>query len=827
MALNTSLCDHASPTPLPSELVACVFVWLDTGSFLQAIQTCRQFRDSANRVVLCHHLASTPGSKKDVLDNDQLSNAELLAILRHRAYKNLYGSSLTADRHDNVSRHNINPLGSAISGLDGTYVSASVSLRGGRDIRQYGMKTVTCELKETIESVFPHHPNILLLSQQERYVTVVASGEDPSELLVSSETQDDIESDDDDGSGSGKVPSFESLASVEDRLKHLNEKPDLNAEIEQPRQRTRRRERARYAIIRYDIYSPKDSTVFLLDPWWSDLVPRDLAVHGAHHCAIVWDRNGPQSSHDAVIIMYKLFSRWGISITCGGALIYPKGSSRPVSFPDTGHSSTQDETSTHPSRIAFYKQGKRLKLYEEGSVVPFDTINSGATFEQESWIPSNIVKYPDFSVKIDTPFFAMHESRSRYCVRDHLCLGICKDNEHQPKLNGDGHPQVRTGFEHDLCIIRSYQRLRIDDCARHGHRTDLSSMSPINADNVTIAAYLTGWTRLDTTVAGKDAVAVSERGTRIAIAQWSKVLVYPVEPYALIDDNSSFHLPRKKGGKLEKKAMYDHKAGRKEGRASVGHDYYRRTFDERSGFMVAVIEPIELDLDGAIAHKMTWKAPKRYRNKKSHQHSSSGENAPACERHPETTDLVTRCEPASVAELQADTPSSEISSPLAVIRDKDEVDTMPRMVRTIAAPFADESTSSEPNIASSSHQLQSETDQPQTPLQQTNITPDTSLNTSPDTTATTGTATTTNTNINTSPNAHAKTKASTDSTPTQSEDHDDNSNEELVRTDENECEITENELVILTDRGISVWTLGPGTARRRTRSILQTSRYGL
>lgn len=571
---------------LPDELTSQVLLSASTPTFIQLIRTCKKFYTCArqNRNLLIHHLRQIPGDKTKLQDG-QLDNHGLFLLLRQRAVNTLNGVNFTANMHEHVARSvSIDPKASSVGGLDAEYVRMALSFRDSLDIRQYTNHGV---IKEKIKQIATPHVKILKLVQWGRFVSVLCSWP----ARKDDELDDASDSEDSDS---------ETEMLVKEPLP-----PTVNAHL----QRTQRRLKSRndrlitiiksdfnYRIIHFDVYTMEDSRVMEIIPP-PDSVPRDFAVHNCSLCAILWDKETPgnRPTEDASVLTYTIDARMG-------DIVYEQKTVWPKANKPTRTSSESDDDDDAPEQlpesIAFFKEGRRIKMYDAGGIVPYQTF-SASTTQYDQYASTNVISFEGFTVHVDTPFYGTHTTQlddlnqQSYCFQHHLCLGIASLN--LPNHVGDDEVRI-------LCVLRSQNRYYPESC---DHRVNFSRMTHVSANNSTIVARLWGWEPLHTNLSGKETVAVSPGGTRIAIAMWNKVLVYPLNPKVLCDeavvDSSDDEAPKPRRKRKKPQNPWEKPCT----------DYYLRKKDKNLlGWKIAELRPIVLDLQGAVAHKMSWSAAK-------------------------------------------------------------------------------------------------------------------------------------------------------------------------------------------------------------------------
>lgn len=584
-------------TGWPHLVLENLFLTVSTPTFIQLIKSSKELRDFAihHRPVLLHHLRRIPGDKADLV-NTQRSNEFLLHRLGQRAANCLYGVNFTANMTEYLVKDvTLVPGACAISGLEADYVRMALVFKNNADIRQY---TAECVIKERITQV--PALKIIKLTQWQRYVSVLCrmSKDDPEDESLDEDTHD-------------SNPESDTDADVGDRL-HSILRPTAHHRLMRQHYRDNeckigRKKRlapckTTYLICHYDIYTLEDSQTYEIEGYL-DYTPRDLAVHSQRCCAVLWDKDTPDgrpTKHATLMCYSASQQQLYYPVTYDARKLWLKdksGSRRSSNASDVNTSSDNDDL---PDRLAtgieFFKNGERLKIYDTGGVVPFNIVNVRSV-DYDSYAATNVLDFLDCSFHVDTPFFGTHvrytaSEDTDKCVRTHLCLGVATLDLADESDWEEKETRV-------LCILRSQTKSYSEDCK---HNIDLQKMHHIGSNNATVVARLWGFEEMHTSLTGKNVVAISPGGTRIAIAMWNKVYVYALNPKVLcdevvVDEADDDNVKRKKRNKT--KRPWERRAT----------DYYDRVKDTNiMDFNIAILEPIVLDLEGAVAHKMNWSA---------------------------------------------------------------------------------------------------------------------------------------------------------------------------------------------------------------------------
>jgi len=555
---------------LPFEVLQQILHVSTTPSFLQLSLTCRKLFGVAaeSREVVLHHLHLIPGLKLG-LDDAAISTRDLFLILRQRAASHLYGANFTADaREFYFSRGTLDPRASYLA-LSPDYMNISLVLKNSLTLRIYGGH---CRLKDRIESPYAdgrgkilkvvhkgHTISILYAWSPELDHTAVADDHPPS--LKGSTKHILIE---------GEVPPVEGpVDSSPSKSRHL--KNWSGSEV-------------KYHLIHYNIYNNNPPAFFSIpspDPSRM-LVPVDLAVYNRLKCAILWDVQGclcPTTQAEVVVYKSERLPRYEEG-TYTAQVMFPYV--KPNTQPDANEAKRKSCLDLKPSALSFSLEGRKLKLYIPGAAVPYGILSTLDV--QRNAAPeftfANEVRISGYAWKVDTPFYGMHETiptsqGQSECVKTLLSLGTTAIGK---EMTG---PSI-------LCIIQDKRRDGFDDCR---HTVELDSIPLVRRESgLSVVARLWGWRAQSSTLTGLETVAISKKGTRIAISDWDRVLVWSLEPRALceeVDDLDSDNEQRRQAADAMK--------------------YYDRVEDEELGCFVVELKPIVLKLDGAVARKMVWR----------------------------------------------------------------------------------------------------------------------------------------------------------------------------------------------------------------------------
>ena len=542
---------------LPPEVLQHILLCSTTPSFLQLISTCRKLYElAAKREIVLYHLYQVPGIKLGLELNDHsVSTSELFLLLRQRASSHLYGVNFSADCQLYRCRNgSIDPTASFLAtGTD--YIDICLVLRESLKVRLYGGR---CSCKEQLDSPYADGKGKVRCVQQRKHTISVLYSWTP-------ESEDDVDVDEQGGlRGSTKnvvLGTVDESIGLLERSSHHRHRH--NRWASSPTQ---------YHLLHYHAYT-SDPPVFFNIPPYKNLIPVDLAVSSRLQCAILWDEEGSHvcPTESATVILY----------SCERLPRHEMGTYTAREIPSAGNVEGEELKMFigKARKIAFFKDGRRLKLYSPGSYVPFNVLSTS-----QSYSPSNQISLHDITWNVDTPFFAKHESLvdqrdgARVCLTVHLSLATTWLN----------HTQI-------LCILKNTEKIDWDDCT---HVVDLESMphsSPIAAPAV--VARLWGLQESHTNLAGPEMVATSIRGTRVAVSMWNKIAVWSLDPGILCEDWQE-----------EQPTATMHEEEPIRGRRyAESYEYYEKVQDSKLSNKIVELKPIVLDLGDAVARKMAWR----------------------------------------------------------------------------------------------------------------------------------------------------------------------------------------------------------------------------
>ena len=141
--MSTSSLDLLS---LPREVLSTIFLHLSTPSFLQTSLTCRILFTTAaeSRNVLLHHLNNVPGIKLGLSDH-ALTTLDLFQLLRQRASEHLYGAHFRANCRSLQLRNGTLDARASCLAESTDYFNISLALQQSLAIRHYGCDCVLKE----------------------------------------------------------------------------------------------------------------------------------------------------------------------------------------------------------------------------------------------------------------------------------------------------------------------------------------------------------------------------------------------------------------------------------------------------------------------------------------------------------------------------------------------------------------------------------------------------------------------------------------------------------------------------------------------------------
>jgi hypothetical protein len=178
-----------------------------------------------------------------------------------------------------------------------------------------------------------------------------------------------------------------------------------------------------------------------------------------------------------------------------------------------------------PVKVAFTEHGWDLKCYAAGFSVPSFRLDTIDRATNDEWAIGKI-HIGSYDFLVDNPFYAKHENDNdgtgrRRCTITYLALGITKT--------------FGTIDESRLaaCIIRAHRTLSYTTCS-HLVDLDINFRTLLRFE---VVGRLWGYNQAPVTSL-PGVVAYSRNGSRIAIADWDKILVWALNGEALADGNT-------------------------------------------------------------------------------------------------------------------------------------------------------------------------------------------------------------------------------------------------------------------------------------------------
>ena len=519
---------------LPTEILVHILRNLTTPSFIQTILTCHHlFRlAAASRDVILHHLHQVAGIKLGL--EDQTDTAALFLILRQRAAASLYGANFRADCQDfSFQDGTLDPSASCLA--DSTEdIDLSLVMKESNVVRHYGaLEGNKCMLTDHTppydhEIGRPVHvvhwkSTISILYERER--------RRPTPCPVCNERSKFHpyiihDSSHDEGESPGSVEMVYCLVHYST---WMNDRPDL-----------------------FHVPTPQSMITRIRGQPSGTLVPLHLTVRSRLKCAILWGEpvKSDANIHPSFVVNPKSSPSQILLYTCDRlpspleestyqpVLLYPI---QHLTRPDTDNlafiRNTAYMSKYRPRGIEFIEGGRNLKLYRAGSVTPYAMLPSTTTSRGEPVSRAygfsrlrNEVHIGLHVFKIESPFFGQHTFDSPRqdppqpsdCLNVYLHLATAAPGR-GPRDSLDTSPS-------DIFIVQDRIVTDEDDC---DHVVDLDDMGRLAYLDLRVVARLWGWNSslfTNSTLTALDSVSVSPKGTRIAIACWDRILVWPLHP---------------------------------------------------------------------------------------------------------------------------------------------------------------------------------------------------------------------------------------------------------------------------------------------------------
>lgn len=523
---------------LPSEILVHILRSLTTPSFIQTILICHQLFDlaAASRDVVLHHLRQMPGIKLG-LEDQILTTSSLFLILRQRAASSLYGANFHADCEDlGFQNGTLDATASCLADSTGG-INISLVMNESHVVRHYSSGG-------TIESHTPPyvHGDGKPVQVVHWKGTTSILYERLAPLTAPCGQCNEGSSFHPDG-GEGGPPNEKVIDPVTAKnyylvhhKSHMNDRPDL-----------------------FHIPTPNGVLPKLRGEATRSLVPLGLTIHNRLKCAILWGEamKSGSSVSTCYVVNSKSSTTQVILYTCDRlpAPLDEASDLEAVVLYPIQRPSIVDEASPTPSAldrnieylsqyrprsIGFVEGGRHLKLYRAGSIAPYAILPSTVATSRGGLRSHdrpfsrlrNDVHIGLNTFKIETPFFGQHtfdssrhsgdEQQPRECLNVYLHLAASRTG-FLPNYASDA-------GQSDLYIVQNRMTTEEDDCE---HVIDLDDTGRVPYDELRVVARLWGWNSSllsNSTLTATDALRVSSKGTRIAIACWDRILVWPLHP---------------------------------------------------------------------------------------------------------------------------------------------------------------------------------------------------------------------------------------------------------------------------------------------------------
>jgi hypothetical protein len=544
---------------LPPEILQQLLLHCTTPSFIQIIYTCRQLfqLSGSSRQVLLRHLDDTPGITLGLQDPG-ISTHDLFLEFRRRGNAHLIGANIRADRIEYKS--GVGTFDANASCLSKS--SMTLALKNSLELRMYSVLGASaCELHGVLAdspSLTFDIGNIIKIVAWENSVSILFSrirglgnGSAPAE-----------------GHGCLKKLDGKSLSEAD------HKSPDLSETC--------------YYIYHQGAIGHDNPTVYRISApnlWLGrSLVPIDLAVYSQLQCVVLWDL--PGSINPTIFAQVTLYSAYKLSQKptgyYGATTIWPSSSHpsheypphlkevpRSMRVPVSGLHQLPPEPQSLPRRvrrlmrsslmpklprsIAFAQDGCKIKLFAPGEFLPYDVVSTTPRDPPESeddpepdpfmrsatpW--TRMISNMDWTMT--TPFYHTHtrywagnssgdaeDDKVEICAMSHLSLATATVLRHfQSGKNRQRDQVLKTKI---LCILSTIDEGDATECT---HSADMDRCASLRAAQSRVVARLWGWQPSESSLAGESNLACCD--TRIAIANWDRILVWSLSPKALIDE---------------------------------------------------------------------------------------------------------------------------------------------------------------------------------------------------------------------------------------------------------------------------------------------------
>ncbi|KAK2748208.1 hypothetical protein FQN55_004484 [Onygenales sp. PD_40] len=505
---------------LPPELLQPILGFCTTTSSLQAAYSCKTLFSllSSYRRGLLHHLSQLPGYTPEL---ETKPNPELFLELRKRAASQLCGADMHADM--DVYTFEGGPIDTRASAIRswsaGNGPNVALVQKGSQRVCLYDLSSGKLTPYAVLEPVvmFPGKIEVLLIVFSDDGMVSVLQRYTP---LEETERGGDEGGGDEhaanEGSNSGSSSSSQHF--VEEAMRPYRKQSTQLVHYRRSPKSSRFSRVTISAFPAQDEYRPLALAVahrYLAAISWQhkeDADRRMVVIHPAH----------PDSSLDKMKIAYQVYNDCPI-IDDEGTMPYDNRYQRPRNTGDIEpivQMSFNDNDSqllySYPSS-PIYKHFQRINL-DYGSV------------NQTSGLLRNICLvryYPDMNrdelkFAIAIPFFSTHRTYHatpalEMCHWRYLSLGTAREGT-DPRLVA--------------CLLRSEAHCRSAHC-QHIENLDRGR----RFIEWTVVARLAGFSMSDSSLPG--IVATSPRSTRIAIANWKTISIWPLLPEAVIDGDTT------------------------------------------------------------------------------------------------------------------------------------------------------------------------------------------------------------------------------------------------------------------------------------------------
>ncbi|KAH1840878.1 hypothetical protein KXX54_002294 [Aspergillus fumigatus] len=483
---------------LPPELIQLVLQSSTTPSFLQVAFSCRTLYEiaSSSREVILHHLHKTPGLK---VDTHSLKTRQLFQLLMKRSFQQLYGAQFSAKCTTFCFEH---------FALDAR--ASSLASHGDRDIA------------------------LALKGRQDVYVLQAKDGKlHLKAQLRSSEDQQ------------GRIEVLKTAFDREGgvnvlyRLVPAMDEDGFGATHPFVRHAIQSGPRVTVYMARHSLQTPNEPIRVCAFPDHAEYEPLALAAAGESTFAISWQHF--RESDDYEVVLYNSPKQSSSNtpgvIDCNyNAITLIDGNRQRQSsnrYRPEGLSSPYDNGPAID--ISFNDRSSQLLYYHRaqtlyGSFQRIQSISAHPLVDPQPTLYQNacMVQFSDtlsllFSIAI--PFFGTHarrnENNTEMCHWQYLSFGVATHRKENWTV---------------ACLLKSEARCQAQNC---GHVLNLDRGRRFS--QWTIVARLWGFQNPTNSLGCK--IATSDRGTRLAVANWNVIYVWALEPDALIEENANGFYP--------------------------------------------------------------------------------------------------------------------------------------------------------------------------------------------------------------------------------------------------------------------------------------------